>query len=213
MMFDYSLAHWATFFTAAVLLNLSPGPDMAFILAQTAKRGVQHGFSAMFGIWTGAFIHVIFAALGLSAILATSAIAFSAVKWAGAAYLIWLGIQAIRSKGTNISDKSQISPKGLMQVFKQGILVAVLNPKVAIFFLAFLPQFVEDGAGSMSAQLFLHGLLIIVVAAFIEPPLIIIGGKLTGYLSYNRHVSRWMDRGLGALFVWLGVKLATSNRL
>ncbi len=212
-MFDYSLAHWATFFTAAVLLNLSPGPDMAFILGQTAKRGVRSGFSAMFGIWTGAFIHVIFAALGLSVILATSAVAFSAVKWIGAAYLIWLGIQALRSDGTNISVNGQGSPKRLMKIFQQGVLVAVLNPKVAIFFLAFLPQFVEVGAGPVSAQLFLHGFLIIVVAAFIEPPLILIGGKLTGYLSKNIQVSRWMDRGLGALFVGLGIKLATSDRL
>ncbi len=211
-MFDYSLAHWATFLTAAVLLNISPGPDMAFILGQTAKRGVQSGFSAMFGIWTGAFIHVIFAALGLSAILATSAVAFSTVKWIGAAYLIWLGIQALRSKGTNISVKDQGSPKGLMKIFKQGVLVAVLNPKVAIFFLAFLPQFVEVGAGPVSAQLFLHGFLIIVVAAFVEPPLILISGKLTGYLSNNTQVSRWMDRGLGALFVGLGIKLATTRQ-
>ena len=212
-MFDYSLAHWATFFTAAVLLNLSPGRDMAFILGQTAKRGVQSGLSAMFGIWTGAFIHVIFAALGLSAILATSAVAFSAIKWIGAAYLIWLGIQALRSKGTNMSVNDQVSPKGLMKIFNQGVLVAVLNPKVAIFFLAFLPQFVESGAGPVSAQLFLHGSLIIVVAALVEPPLILIGGKLTGYLSNNTQVSRWMDRGLGALFVGLGIKLATSDRL
>ena len=212
-MFDYSLAHWATFFTSAVLLNLSPGPDMAFILGQTAKRGVQSGFSAMFGIWTGAFIHVIFAALGLSAILATSAVAFSAVKWIGAAYLIWLGIQALRSRGTNMSVNGQVSPKGLMKIFKQGVLVAVLNPKVAIFFLAFLPQFVEAGAGPVSAQLFLHGSLINVVAALVEPPLILVGGKLTGYLSNNTQVSRWMDRGLGALFVGLGIKLVTSDRI
>ena len=212
-MFDYSLTHWATFFTAAILLNLSPGPDMAFILGQTAKRGVQSGFSAMFGIWSGAFIHVIFAALGLSAILATSAIAFSVVKCIGAAYLIWLGIQALRSKGTNTSINGQASPKGLTNIFKQGVLVAALNPKVAVFFLAFLPQFTEAGAGPVSAQLFLHGFLIIVVAAFIEPPLILIGGKLATYLSNNKNVSRWMDRGLGALFIGLGVKLATTDKI
>lgn len=211
-MFDYSLAHWATFFTAAILLNLSPGPDMAFILGQK-KKGVQSGFSAMFGIWTGAFIHVVFAALGLSAILATSAVAFSAVKWIGAAYLIWLGIQALLSKGTNISVNSQVSPKGLMKIFKQGVLVAILNSKVAIFFLAFLPQFVEVGAGPVSAQLFLHGFLIIVVAAFVELPLILVGGKLTAYLSKNTNVSRWMCRGLGALFIGLGIKLATTDRI
>jgi len=212
-MFDYSLVHWAAFFTAAVLLNLSPGPDMAFILGQTAKGGVRSGFSAMFGIWTGAFVHVLFAALGLSAVLATSAVAFSMVKWIGAAYLIWLGIQALRSKGSIISANGQAPPKGMMRIFQQGALVAILNPKVAVFFLAFLPQFVEVGAGPVSAQLFLHGFLIIVVAALVEPPLILVGGKLTGYLSRNENVSRWMDRGLGALFVGLGIKLATSDRI
>jgi threonine/homoserine/homoserine lactone efflux protein len=212
-MFDYSFAHWVTFFTAAILLNLSPGPDMAFILGQTVKRGAQSGFSAMFGIWAGAFIHVIFAAFGLSAILATSAVAFSVVKWVGAAYLIWLGIQALLSKGTNISVNDQVSPKGLIKIFQQGILVAVLNPKVAVFFLAFLPQFIEVGAGPVSAQLFLHGILIIVVAALVEPPLILASGKLSNYLSKNTKVSRWMDRSLGALFISLGIKLAASDRI
>ena len=92
------------------------------------------------------------------------------------------------------------------------MVVSLLNPKVAIFFLAFLPQFVEVGAGSVSAQLFLHGFLIIVVAAFIEPPLILIGGRLTNAMKRNVRISVWMDRGLGALFVWLGVKLAMSER-
>jgi len=211
-MFEYSLSHWATFFTAAFLLNISPGPDMAFILGQTAKRGIQSGFSAMFGIWTGAFIHVIFAVLGLSAILTSSAIAFSTIKWIGAVYLIWLGIQSLRSKGTRMSVNSQVSPKGLMPIFRQGVLVSVLNPKVAVFFLAFLPQFVEAGAGPISAQFFLHGSLIIFVAAFVEPPLILVGGKLTGCLNNNTVISRWMDRGLGALFVGLGIKLAASDR-
>ena len=112
-----------------------------------------------------------------------------------------------------MSVNGRVSPKELINIFKQGVLVAVLNPKVAVFFLAFLPQFVETGAGSISAQLFLHGSLIIVVAAFVEPPLILIGGKLTGYLSKNTKISRWMDRGLGALFVGLGIKLATSDPL
>ena len=210
-MFDYSLAHWATFFTAAILLNLSPGPDMAFILAQTAKEGVRSGFSAMFGIWTGAFMHVLFAALGLSAILATSAVAFSIVKWLGALYLMWLGLQALRTKGVEMPTEQQRSTKGVMEIFRQGVLVAVLNPKVAIFFLAFLPQFAEVGAGPVGAQLFLHGLLIIVVAAFVEPPLILISGRLTGYLSRNRCISRWLDRGLGGLFLFLGFKLAISD--
>lgn len=212
-MFDYTLAHWTTFFIAALLLNLSPGPDMAFILGQTARKGIPSGFFAMFGIWSGAFVHVIFASLGLSAILVTSAFAFSVVKWVGAIYLVWLGIQAFFSKGFLLSEKNPDSSENLLKVFKQGVLVDVLNPKVAIFFLAFLPQFTVQGAGPVSAQLFLHGFLVIAVAALVEPPLILIGGKLTSYLSNNMKVSRWMDRGLGALFIGLGIKLATTDTM
>ncbi len=211
-MFEYSMLHWTTFFTAAVFLNLSPGPDIAFILGQTLRGGRSSGFAAMFGIWTGAFGHVLMAALGLSAILATSVAAFSIVKWAGAAYLIWLGIAALRSGGGSFISKDVKSSPDFLPVFRQGVLVAVLNPKVAIFFLAFLPQFVVAGAGPVWAQLFLHGSLIIVVAAFIEPPLVIAGEKLTGALRGNARLGLWMDRCLGSIFVTLGVRLALEER-
>jgi len=211
-MFDYTLIHWTAFLSAAILLNLSPGPDIAFILGQTAKGGSRAGFAAMFGIWTGAFMHVVMAAVGLSAVLATSAVAFSVVKWAGAAYLIWLGIKALRSKGGSFINDSGPRYSVTSQIFWQGTLVAALNPKVAIFFLAFLPQFVVEGAGPVWAQLFLHGSLIIVVAAFIEPPLVIAGARLAGALRNNRRIGMWLDRGLGALFVTLGIRLAMSEK-
>ncbi len=211
-MFDYTFIHWLTFFAAAILLNLSPGPDIAFILGQTAKGGSKTGFAAMFGIWAGAGTHVLLAALGLSAILATSATAFSVVKWAGAGYLIWLGINALRSKGGKfIADTDSMkTPK--WKIFRQGILVSLLNPKVAIFFLSFLPQFVVEGAGPAWAQLFLHGSLIIVVAAFIEPPLVMVGAKLAVALRNNKKLGIWLDRGLGTLFVSLGLRLALSEK-
>ncbi|MEZ2129139.1 MULTISPECIES: LysE family translocator [unclassified Sinorhizobium] len=211
-MFDYSLAHWLTFLSAAILLNVSPGPDIAFILGHTIRSGTRVGFAALFGIWTGACLHVLMAALGLSAILAASAVAFSTVKWIGAAYLIWLGIQALRSSegGSFIKPQNEILPSS--RIYRQGILVSLLNPKVAIFFLAFLPQFVVEGAGPAWAQLLLHGGLIIVVAAFIEPPLILLGGRLAGALKSNVKIGLWLDRGLGALFVALGVRLALSSR-
>ncbi len=212
MIFDYSLLHWTTFFVAAVLLNLSPGPDIAFILGQTVRGGRKSGFAAMFGIWTGAFGHVLMAAAGLSAVLATSALAFSIVKWAGAAYLIWLGIMALRSGGGSfISENIKTSP-GFFPIFRQGILVALLNPKVAMFFLAFLPQFVVAGAGPVWAQLFLHGALIIVIAALIEPPLVIAGEKLSMRLRNSPGFGLWLDRSLGTIFVALGIRLALEER-
>ena len=211
-MFDYSLLHWGTFLVAAVLLNLSPGPDIAFILGQTVRGGRRSGFAACLGIWTGAFAHVLMAAAGLSAILATSAVAFSVVKWAGAAYLIYLGLKALRSGGGSfISDGVNTSPT-FLPIFKQGVLVAILNPKVAVFFLAFLPQFVVVGAGPVWAQLFLHGSLIIVVASFIEPPLVVLGERLTSNLRDNPKIGQWMDRTLGGIFVALGIRLALEKR-
>jgi len=211
-MFDYTVTHWVTFLSAAVLLNLSPGPDIAFILGQTLRNGRRKGFAAMFGIWTGAGLHVVMAAAGLSAILATSATAFSIVKWLGAAYLIWLGVKMLLSRGDSFVSNGQ--PKNLSggSIYWQGVMVSALNPKVAIFFLAFLPQFVVEGAGSSAVQLLLHGSLIIVVAAIIEPPLLMIGSRLCVFLRANRKVGLWMDRGLGALFVALGVRLAASSK-
>jgi len=211
-MFDYTLIHWLTFFAAATLLNLSPGPDIAFILGQTTKGGSKAGFAAMFGIWAGAGTHVLLAALGLSAILATSATAFSAVKWVGAGYLIWLGINALRSKGGHLIADTDSRKIPNWKIFRQGILVSLLNPKVAIFFLSFLPQFVVEGAGPAWAQLFLHGSLIIVVAAFIEPPLVMVGAKLAAALRNNKKLGIWLDRGLGTLFVSLGLRLALSEK-
>ena len=211
-MFDYSIAHWAAFFLSALLLNLSPGPDMAYIVAQTAKNGKRAGFFAMFGIWSGAFVHVVFSVIGLSAVLATSATAFTIVKWAGAAYLIWLGFQALRSKGASLNSDTPISQVSDMTIFRQGILVSILNPKVAIFFLAFLPQFVVIGSGPESAQLLLHGVLIIFVAAFIEIPIVIVGSKLKNLVNNSPSIGKWMDRTLGTMFISLGIKLAFSER-
>ncbi|MEO1254336.1 MAG: LysE family translocator [Bacteroidota bacterium] len=212
-MFDYNTAHWITFFTAAILLNLSPGPDMIFIVSQTSKRGIRSGFASVLGIWIGTFIHVVFAALGLSAILMTSAIAFSIIKWIGAVYLIWIGIQSIRSKGeNNFQLKHKVTSKKLIKSLQEGILVSLLNPKVAIFFLAFLPQFVEPQAGATSFQLFLHGSLIIVVAAFIEIPMVLVSSKLITYLNKNKKTSLWIDRGLGSILILLGLKLAASDK-
>jgi threonine/homoserine/homoserine lactone efflux protein len=210
--FDYSLSHWIGFLAAAALLNLSPGPDLAFILGHTVRSGTRIGFAALFGVWSGACIHVGMAAAGLSAVVAASALAFSTIRWIGAAYLVWLGIKALRSKGGGawITEAGETLP--MSRIYRQGILVSLLNPKVAIFFLAFLPQFVVEGAGPVWAQLLLHGCLIIVVAAFIEPPLILLGGNLTTALRRNRRVGLWLDRGLGALFVALGVRLAVSAR-
>lgn len=214
-MFDYGMLHWVTFFAAALLLHLSPGPDMIFILGQTIKSGRASGFAAMFGIWTGAACHALVAALGLSAVFMSSASAFLVLKWAGALYLVWLGIQAFRSKGSALLPDEQVGlihTASAFKIFRQGLVVSLLNPKVAIFFLTFLPQFVVTGSGSTTAQLLLHGFLIILVAGIVEPPLILFANKLARGFRESTAVSRWLDRGLGCLFIGLGAKLAASQQ-
>lgn len=211
-MLGYDWAHWATFFVAAFLLNVSPGPDIAFILGHTARGGRRQGLAAMFGLWAGAFCHVVFAAVGLSAIVTTSATAFSLVKWAGVAYLAFLGISALRSKASSFDVKTTPAESRLPAVFLQGMLVDILNPKVAIFFLAFLPQFVVDGAGPVPLQLLLHGALIIVVAATVEPLVVLGGTWLTARLRASNRLALWLDRSLGALFLGLAAKLAALQR-
>ncbi|MCM5558674.1 LysE family translocator [Pleomorphomonas sp. JP5] len=211
-MLAYDLAHWATFFVAVFLLNVSPGPDIAFILGHTARGGRRQGMAAMFGLWAGAFCHVVFAAIGLSAIVATSAAAFSLVKWAGVAYLAFLGVQALRSKATAFDVGEDPAESRLSAVFLQGMLVDILNPKVAIFFLAFLPQFVVEGAGPVPLQLLLHGVLIVVVAATVEPLVVLGGAWLTARLRASTRLTLWLDRSLGALFIGLAAKLAALQR-
>lgn len=214
-MFDYSLVHWVSFFTVALLLHLSPGPDMAFILGQTFRGGKVKGFAAMGGIWLGAACHALVAAFGLSAVLMTSASAFLIVKWVGAVYLIWLGIQAIGSKGSSFisSDPlSSIPELSNWKIFRQGLMVSLLNPKVAIFFMAFLPQFVVAGAGPTSAQLLLHGFLVVLIAGVVEPPIILLADKVAGRFRETKNFGLWMDRCLGCLLIGLGIKLATSER-
>lgn len=123
-----------TFFSAALALNLAPGPDFIYILSRTIAQGAKIGIASSLGVCAGAFVHVVAAALGLSAILATSALAFSVVKYIGAAYLVYLGIQALRSKGMNLNTSTMETPDvSTWQAFKQGMLVDILNPKVAIF--------------------------------------------------------------------------------
>ena len=218
-MFSYDWLHWSTFFAATFALNAAPGPDLGYIFAQTLKNGRAGGLAAMLGIWTGAFGHVLMAALGLSAILAASATVFAAVKWVGAAYLIWIGIDTLRSVTRSQSQAKDdsaspqaIEPAKAGVIYRQGALIALLNPKTAIFFLAFLPQFVEAGAGSTGQQLFLHGVLVIAIAALIDPWLVLLGDRLSTRLKSDSQFNRWANRLLGGVFIALGARLALMSQ-
>jgi threonine/homoserine/homoserine lactone efflux protein len=150
------------FLAVGLLLNITPGPDMALIIARSTQRGTRAGITAALGVAAGAFVHIAAAALGISAIIVASAFAFSILKWVGALYLIYVGIQILWSstRATMRQEHSQTLPAvTFRQIFTQGALTNALNPKVAVFFLAFLPQFVDVDAPSKLAALVTLGLI------------------------------------------------------
>lgn len=200
------------FLGASILLNLSPGPDTFYVLTRTLAQGRRIGFLSSFGVCTGALFHVAAAALGLSIVLATSAVAFSVVKYAGAAYLAYLGIRMLLSReGLAVDPVRPAVPASGWKVFRQGILIDVLNPKAALFFMAFLPQFVVPGTGHATAQFFALGLIVIAIALVWEAVLVLFATLLTARLRANKTVSRWLNRALGGVFVALGIRLALER--
>lgn len=208
---DYT--YWAVFFAAAVALNLSPGPDLIFVLSRTFAGGKGVGIASSVGVCTGALVHVSAAALGISALLATSAMAFNTVKYIGAAYLVYLGIKNLRGTGINMEPaKENLQPVTPWSAFKQGVLVDILNPKVAMFFMAFLPQFIRPEFASVSSQLLGLGLLVIVIGFPIECLYVLSASKISRLLKNNLSVSKWLDRFLGSILVGLGVKLALYEK-
>jgi threonine/homoserine/homoserine lactone efflux protein len=202
------------FILSGLLLNVTPGPDTAYIIGRSVQLGWRGGAAAALGISAGCFVHVFAAAIGLSALLAASSAAFTLVKWAGAAYLCYIGVKMLLSRAQPPAD-DVVAARGaisLRQVFLQGALTNVLNPKVALFFLAFLPQFVAVDSPHKTAAFLLLGLIFIFngtlwclgVAAF--------AAGAAGRIRQSGQALRWIDRALGGLFVYLGVRVAMLAR-
>jgi threonine/homoserine/homoserine lactone efflux protein len=209
----------ALFITAGLLLNLTPGPDMVYIGSRTALGGFRAGLAAILGIASGCMVHSIAAAIGLSAILTTSAEAFFIVKLVGAAYLVYAGVQMLREPASrdNRAPIEEGAPAKspapqLTRIFWQGFLTNVLNPKVAIFFLAFLPQFIDMHAASKAWALLVLGLIFVVNSMFVTVSFAALVARARGKLSAHSSIALWLNRSCGALFLALGVKLAISER-
>jgi threonine/homoserine/homoserine lactone efflux protein len=202
------------FIISGLLLNITPGVDFIYVLSRSAAQGFRAGVWASLGIGAGCFVHIVAAALGLSAILATSATAFTVVKWMGAAYLLYVGISMLRSRAAMVKPAQieSLPPSGGSKIFWQGFLTNVLNPKVALFFLAFVPQFIDAGSPTkVSAFLFLgvvfnlNGTLWNIFVAWMS-------ARLLGHLNVASSAGVWINRTLGAFFIGLGIKLALSER-
>lgn len=200
------------FIVACLTINMIPGPDVIYIVSNTMQGKIVKGFKAALGLGTGYVIHTLAACLGLSAIIASSAIAFAAVKWLGAAYLLYLGIQSCRSMWRGES-KIVISEQARSggNVFLQGVIVSVLNPKVALFFLSFLPQFIDGTSASASFQLLVLGLLFSALATLCNLLYAFAGSWLFNRPDSQRY-SRTLEGVSGVLLIGLAGKIALSQR-
>src|SRR5215831_6127706 len=175
------------FLIAAVVLAATPGPGIFYVLARTLAGGRREGFSSSFGTFFGGWFHVMAAALGVSAILAASAVAFHTVKYAGAAYLVWLGIRMILSRNETMPEKAE-APKG--SAFRQGIFTEVLNPKTALFFLSFIPQFIAPERGHVFWQFAALGILSVTLNTSADLAVVSLAASVEGKLKSSARFRR-----------------------
>lgn len=199
------------FITGAIILLTTPGPAVLYIVARSVDQGRLAGFVSVLGIQAGALVHIAAAALGLSAILATSALAFSVVKYVGAAYLIYLGVRTLLTKPAD-EPAVDAAPISLRRAFRQGAIVNLLNPKTALFFLAFLPQFVDPAAGSPTVQILLLGTLFIALATVSDGVYALLAGAVGGWLKRSRGFLSAQRYLTGGVYIALGVATAVSGR-
>jgi threonine/homoserine/homoserine lactone efflux protein len=198
--------HLWLFVVSGLLLNITPGPDTLYIIGRSTTQGLKGGVCAVLGIGAGVMVHVTAAALGLSAILAASATAFMVVKYIGAAYLLWVGIGLLRSSGQGAAQ-APVAAAALRTVFLQGFLTNVLNPKVALFFLAFLPQFVAVDAPSKPLAFLFLGVIFDVNGTLWSLLVAWSTSALSRRVAPGAAFRRWFNRGVGALFVAVGLRL------
>ncbi|OQW60604.1 MAG: lysine transporter LysE [Proteobacteria bacterium SG_bin9] len=207
----FGIQDLALFMVAGWILIITPGPDTAYIIGRGVQLGWRGGFAAALGIGSGCLVHVFGAALGLSAIIATSSMAFTVVKLAGAAYLIYVGVKMLLSRGSTLNVETTDKVVTLREVFWQGALTNILNPKVALFFLAFLPQFVAADAASKPLAFLTLGLIFVVNGTLYCLGVAAFAAKVGGLLKRSQNALKWIDRALGGLFVALGVRLAFAE--
>jgi threonine/homoserine/homoserine lactone efflux protein len=199
------------FITAALVLLITPGPSVLYIVARSVDQGRKAGLASSIGIYTGGLVHVMAATCGLSALLVSSAVAYSFVKYAGALYLIYLGIRKLREDPVPTDEVERVQPASLRQVYTQGALVQIFNPKTAIFFLAFLPQFVNPARGNVSLQFLALGLLVTLLALVTDSLWAMTAGSAAGWLQRNKTFLRNEKYVSGTVYIGLGLVTAASG--
>ncbi len=205
------LTLWRLFVVASLVLLLTPGPAVLYIVARSVQQGRTAGLVSVIGIHLGTIVHITAAAVGLSALVVSSALAFAIVKYLGAAYLVWLGIRALMAKHTN-PVTPVIRAKSLYLAFRDGFVVNLLNPKTAIFFLSFLPQFVDPARGAVHWQMLVLGLTFVSLGILSDGMFALIAGAAGEFLRQSQRAQRILRWFSGASFVGLGVSAAMASR-
>jgi len=198
------------FVAAAVVLIVTPGPDMLLVIARSLAGGPRDGVLVAAGLMGGLLLHTTIVALGLAALLAASALAFNLVKWAGAAYLAWLGLQIVRHAGARAALDAQARSYRARELLVQGFLSAALNPKLALFFLAFLPQFADGRAAPVALQLALLGVLFTLMGCGSYAALSFVVGRARVFLASKAR--RFLERAAGTLLILVALRLALTER-
>ncbi len=198
------------FLFASILLTITPGPDFMFVFAQSVSQGKKAGIATGLGLCTGLIAHTLAAAVGISAILYQSGLAFTIIKVAGAIYLLYLAIQAFRENSQLEQKKAKIYT--MISLYRKGILMNILNPKVSIFFLAFLPQFVNVNNGAVPIQMTILGLLFIAQALLIFIILSLTAGTVGEKMWSNPTVLRWINRLKGTVFAFFSLRLLLEQK-
>ncbi|MBG0776966.1 MAG: LysE family translocator [Desulfovibrionaceae bacterium] len=199
------------FSAASVVLIFTPGPDILYVLTRGVAQGRSAALAAAAGFSLGNLVHTFFAVVGLSAVLASSATAFQLVKWAGAAYLVYIGVQLFRSPSLADGPRGAAQERPLKLIFRQSVLANVLNPKVAIFFLAFFPQFVRPGAGPAALQMLCLGVLFVLLAFAGFATVAFASGAVNRWLAARPAVGARLNKAAGTVLVGLGVSLAVDG--
>lgn len=199
------------FIGASIMLALAPGPDNIFVLTQSMIKGAKPGVFVTLGLCTGLIFHTTAVAFGVAAIFQTSAIAFNILKLLGAAYLLYLAYLSFKanSKSSIQANKEELS---LSKLYKRGIIMNITNPKVSIFFLAFLPQFTDPTNGNVSIQVFMLGALFMISALVVFSTIALLAGKLGNWFNRSPNAENILNKIAGTVFVGLATKLALSER-
>ncbi len=197
------------FAAASLALLLVPGPAVLFVVARSLEQGRTAGIVSVLGVHAGSLVHVAAAVAGISALVASSATAFAVVKYAGAAYLVLLGIQRLRSRGDEVLAAAPRAPRA--RLFRQGLVVSVLNPKTAVFFLAFLPQFVDPGVGPAAPQVAVLGLCFVALGIVSDGAWALLAGAAGQRLRRSASVRRRLDRASGVTYLGLGAVAALGG--